>query len=237
MKEIRLDKYLADMGLGTRSQVKSLIRKGHVRVEEKVIKAPEHKVDLKDEVTVDGNRVAYKSYEYLMLHKPRGVVSATEDKKERTVLELITETSRKDLFPVGRLDKDTEGLLLLTNDGALAHELLSPKKRVDKRYFAKVKGILTESVIQSFAGGLDIGDDKRTLPAKLKILNADADISEVEVIIQEGRFHQVKRMFEAVGCKVVYLKRLSMGTLVLDEKLKPGEYRSLTEEETAELRK
>lgn len=237
MKEIRLDKYLADMGLGTRSQVKSLIRKGHVRVVEKVVKSPEHKVGLKDEVTVDGNRVAYKSYEYLMLHKPRGVVSATEDKKERTVLELIAETSRRDLFPVGRLDKDTEGLLLLTNDGALAHELLSPKKHVDKKYFAKVQGILTESEVQSFARGLDIGDDKLTLPAKLKILNADVDISEIEVTIQEGRFHQVKRMFEAVGCRVVYLKRLSMGTLVLDEKLKPGEYRSLTEEETAELRK
>lgn len=237
MKEIRLDKYLADMGLGTRSQVKSLIRKGHVRVVEKVVKSPEHKVGLKDEVTVDGNRVAYKSYEYLMLHKPRGVVSATEDKKERTVLELIAETSRRDLFPVGRLDKDTEGLLLLTNDGALAHELLSPKKHVDKKYFAKVQGILTESEVQSFARGLDIGDDKLTLPAKLKILNTDVDISEIEVTIQEGRFHQVKRMFEAVGCRVVYLKRLSMGTLVLDEKLKPGEYRSLTEEETAELRK
>lgn len=237
MKEIRLDKYLADMGLGTRSQVKNLIRKGHVRVVEKVVKSPEHKVDLKDEVTVDGNRVAYKSYEYLMLHKPRGVVSATEDKKERTVLELIAETSRRDLFPVGRLDKDTEGLLLLTNDGALAHELLSPKKHVDKKYFAKVQGILTESEVQSFVRGLDIGDDKLTLPAKLKILNADVDISEIEVTIQEGRFHQVKRMFEAVGCRVVYLKRLSMGTLVLDEKLRPGEYRSLTEEETAELRK
>ncbi|WP_331468349.1 pseudouridine synthase [Novisyntrophococcus fermenticellae] len=237
MKEIRLDKYLADMGLGTRSQVKSLIRKGHVRVEEKIVKSPEYKVGLRDEVTVGGNRVTYKSYEYLMLHKPRGVVSATEDKKERTVLDLIAETSRKDLFPVGRLDKDTEGLLLLTNDGALAHELLSPKKHVDKKYFAKVRGILTESEVQIFARGLDIGDDKPTLPAKLKILNADADISEIEVTIQEGRFHQVKRMFEAVGCRVVYLKRLSMGSLILDEKLRPGEYRSLTEEETAELRK
>jgi 16S rRNA pseudouridine516 synthase len=170
-----------------------------------------------------------------MLYKPAGVVSATRDKVSRTVLDLITDRQRKDLFPVGRLDKDTEGLLLITNDGELAHQLLSPRKHVDKVYYAKVKGKVTGEDTEAFLEGVMIEEDYRTLPAKLTILVSDA-VSEVELTIQEGRFHQVKRMFEAVGKEVIYLKRLSMGSLRLDEGLKPGEYRELTKEEIALLK-
>ena len=166
-----------------------------------------------------------------MLHKPAGVVSATEDNREKTVLDLVRPEDRKNgLFPVGRLDKDTEGLLLLTDDGELAHRLLSPKKHVDKTYYAKIDGQVTEEHVKQFREGLDIGDEKKTLPAVLTIL-LSGPVSEIEVTIHEGRFHQIKRMFEAVGCKVTYLKRLSMGSLVLDETLPPEEYRPLTEAE------
>lgn len=235
MKQIRLDKYLSDMGIGTRSQVKNLIRKGKVTVNEGVVKAPEFKVSSKDVVNVDGIQVSYVEYEYLMLNKPGGVVSATEDRRERTVLDLVPDSARKDLFPVGRLDKDTEGLLLLTNDGALAHQLLSPRKHVDKTYFATIQGLVSEDEVERFAKGLDIGDEKLTLPAKLKVLSS-GPVSEVEVTIQEGRYHQVKRMFEAVDCSVTYLKRLSMGSLKLDEKLDSGAYRALTEDEISSLK-
>ena len=169
-----------------------------------------------------------------MLHKPAGVVSATTDKKEKTVLDLLTVQKRKDLFPVGRLDKDTEGLLLITNDGALAHRLLAPGKHVDKVYFARVEGTVTEADVFAFSQGLDIGDPELTLPAELKIQSSDT-VSEILLTIQEGRFHQVKRMFEAVGKKVIYLKRLSMGTLCLDEDLPKGAFRALTEQEIKEL--
>ena len=160
-------------------------------------------------------------------------MSATQDKKEKTVLSLM-ENPRKDLFPAGRLDKDTEGLLLLTNDGGFAHKILSPKKHVDKTYFARIQGRVTQADIESFAEGIDIGEKKRTLPGKLKILSA-GEVSEIELTIQEGKFHQVKRMFHAVGKQVLYLKRIQMGNLVLDQTLKPGEYRELTEEETEQL--
>ena len=169
-----------------------------------------------------------------MLHKPAGVVTATEDKKEKTVMDLITVQQKKDLFPVGRLDKDTEGLLLVTNDGELAHRLLSPKKHVDKCYFTKVTGRIDEEDIHRFKEGVDIGDEKKTLPADLEILSS-GEISEAKVTIREGRYHQVKRMFEAIGCKVIYLKRLSMGNLNLDPALEKGAFRKLTEEETAAL--
>ena len=167
-----------------------------------------------------------------MLHKPAGVVSATEDAECRTVLDLIHE-GKKGLFPVGRLDKDTEGLLLLTNDGALAHNLLSPKKHVDKTYFAVLDGAVGEKEQELFLQGLDIGDEKKTLPAKLELTDKE---NEVFITVQEGRFHQVKRMAQAVGRKVIYLKRISMGSLVLDDTLETGEYRSLTEKEIAELK-
>ena len=164
----------------------------------------------------------------------RSVVSATEDKKETTVLDLITDKKRKDLFPVGRLDKDTEGLLLITNDGALAHRLLSPKKHVDKVYYAKVEGVVTEEDVRRFAEGLCIGQGEEASPSKLVILKSGA-VSEIELTIQEGKFHQVKRMFEAVGKNVIYLKRLSMGALKLDETLEKGSYRLLSKEELEQL--
>lgn len=235
-EQLRLDKYLADMGIGTRSELKSWIRKGRVTVNGLVCKAPEQKVSISEDVVCfDNKRVGYVERVYIMLHKPAGVVSATTDKVSRTVLDLIPDKQRKDLFPVGRLDKDTEGLLLLTNDGGLAHQLLSPKKHVDKVYYAKVSGRVTEVDVKVFSLGVDIGEEKPTLPARLKLISP-GEISEIELTIQEGKFHQVKRMFEAVGKEVVYLKRLSMGSLTLDPALAPGEYRDLTQEEIDNLK-
>lgn len=232
---IRLDKYLADMGIGTRTEVKKLIRQGKVKVDDVVVKSPEQKLDIETQkVYCNGNEVGYERFEYYMLNKPAGYVSATTDTKDKTVLDLITDKKRKDLFPVGRLDKDTEGLLLITNDGELAHRLLAPKKHVDKLYYAKVEGVVTEDDVKAFAEGVSIGEGEITRPAMLDILRSD-EISEIYLTIQEGKFHQVKRMFEAVGKKVIYLKRLSMGTLKLDESLKLGEYRALTEEELKHL--
>ena len=203
-----------------------------------VVKKPELKInETTDQILCQGKKASYQKNIYLMLHKPAGVVSATEDNREKTVLDLVRPEDRKNsLFPVGRLDKDTEGLLLLTDDGELAHRLLSPKKHVDKTYFAKIDGQVTEEHVKQFREGLDIGDEKKTLPAVLTIL-LSGPVSEIEVTIHEGRFHQIKRMFEAVGCKVTYLKRLSMGSLVLDETLPPEEYRPLTEAELEGLTK
>lgn len=232
---IRLDKYLADMGIGTRTEVKKLIRQGKVKVDDYIVKSPEQKIDTATQkVSCEGQEIGYEKYEYYMLNKPAGYVSATTDAKDKTVLDLIIDKKRKDLFPVGRLDKDTEGLLLITNDGDLAHRLLAPKKHVDKLYYAKVEGVVTEEDVRAFAEGVNIGEDEVTRPALLEILRSD-EISEIYLTIQEGKFHQVKRMFEAVGKKVIYLKRISMGTLHLDEDLKLGEYRSLTEEELEHL--
>ena len=232
---IRLDKYLADMSIGTRTEVKKFIRQGKVAVDGQIVKNPDIKVDTDTQnVICNGIAVTYETYEYYMLNKPAGVISATFDKTEKTVLDLIDSKKRKDLFPVGRLDKDTEGLLLITNDGELAHKLLSPKKHVDKLYYARVEGVVGKADIEAFASGLDIGDDEYTKAAKLEILKSDA-ISEIQLTIQEGKFHQVKRMFEAVGKKVIYLKRLEMGTLKLDEGLGLGEYRPLTQKEIDEL--
>jgi 16S rRNA pseudouridine516 synthase len=235
--QLRLDKYLADMGLGTRSEIKEWIRKGRVKLNEAVCNKPESKVVIgTDLVSFDNRLVGYVQDQYIMLHKPTGVVSATNDNVSKTVMDLLTDIISKDLFPVGRLDKDTEGLLLITNDGDLAHRLLSPKKHVNKVYYAKVRGRVTQEDKDAFLRGVDIKDEEPTMPAVLNILVSD-DISEVELTLQEGRFHQVKRMFEAVGKEVVYLKRLSMGSLVLDPDLKPGEYRALTEKELSGLKK
>lgn len=232
---IRLDKYLADMGAGTRSEVKLYIRKGMVTVSDQVIRKPETKIDIETQtVSLNGKVIHYQAFEYFMLNKPSGVVSAVRDDRDKTVIDLITEKSRKDLFPVGRLDKDTEGLLLITNDGELAHRLLAPGKHVNKVYYAKVEGLVTSSDVAQFKTGVHIGDEKPTMPAELEIISAGA-VSEIHLTIQEGRFHQVKRMFEAVNKKVVYLKRLSMGTLILDETLAPGTYRRLTKEELKAL--
>lgn len=235
---IRLDKYLADMGCGTRQEVKKFIRSGQVSVDGIVIKKPETKVEQSvQEVFLNGEKVGYESFEYYMLNKPAGVISATEDQSCQTVVDLIKDKKRKDLFPVGRLDKDTEGLLLITNDGALAHRLLSPKKHVDKCYFARICGKVTEEDVRSFEKGVNIGSQEQpeiTMPGKLEIITSD-DISKIRLTIQEGKFHQVKRMFQAVGKEVIYLKRLRMGTLILDENLGIGEYRPLTKEELEKL--
>nr|WP_167956297.1 pseudouridine synthase [Anaerosporobacter faecicola] len=237
MKEsMRLDKYLADMGVGTRSEVKGLIKKGKIQVNGTIANDYSRKIIVgTDVIMYAGEEITYLEYEYFMLNKPAGVLSATEDKHAKTVLDLLTTSKRKDLFPVGRLDKDTEGLLLITNDGALSHALLSPKKHVDKMYYAKVEGMVTEQDVEAFAEGLQMDEEWRAMPAKLKILVQDT-ISEITLVIQEGKFHQVKRMFEVVGKKVIFLKRLSMGPLQLDEKLMPGEYRKLTEEELQKLK-
>lgn len=235
---IRLDKYLADMGCGTRQEVKKFIRSGQVSVDGIVVKKPETKVEQTvQEVFLNGEKVGYESFEYYMLNKPAGVISATEDQNCQTVVDLIKDKKRKDLFPVGRLDKDTEGLLLITNDGALAHRLLSPKNHVDKCYFARICGKVTEEDVRSFEKGVNIGSQEQpeiTMPGKLEIITSD-DISKIRLTIQEGKFHQVKRMFQAVGKEVIYLKRLRMGTLILDEKLGIGEYRPLTKEELEKL--
>lgn len=238
MKEIlRVDKYLADMGLGTRSEVKNYIKAGRIRKNDVPVKKPEEKVKIQlDQITFDGQNVTYTQYEYYMLHKPAGYVSATEDGRYPTVLDLIPQKNRKDLFPVGRLDLDTEGLLLITNDGMLAHQLLSPKKHVPKVYYARVSGEVTSKEAEQLLEGVDIGEGIITSPAKLRILEA-GEISSIELTIYEGKFHQVKRMFLAVGKKVLYLKRLSMGPLTLDENLECGACRQLTKEELEALKR
>jgi 16S rRNA pseudouridine516 synthase len=233
---MRLDKLLSNMGYGTRKEVKQLMKKGAVRVNEETVKDAALHVDtVKDEITILGERVVYKEFMYLMMNKPQGVISATEDKRDQTVIDLLdTEYNIFEMFPVGRLDKDTEGFLLLTNDGKLAHNLLSPKKGVPKTYYAHIEGIVTEEDTMRFSEGVILDDGYETKPGQLRILKS-ADISEIELTITEGKFHQVKRMFEAVGKQVVYLKRLSMGPLSLDESLELGSYRELTEEELQQL--
>lgn len=236
---MRLDKYLADMGEGTRQEVKKQIRRGSVTVNGETVRSPERKVGEEDQVCLDGRQVSYAKMEYFMLNKPAGVVSATEDRRDRTVLDLIADRKRKDLFPVGRLDKDTEGLLLITNDGELSHRLLSPRRHVDKTYYVEVKGCATEVTKRAFLEGVDIGTVEEplvTMPADLEILEAGQDLSRVRLTIREGKFHQVKRMFQAQDMEVLYLKRESMGPLRLDESLAPGEYRPLTGEEIKRLK-
>lgn len=231
----RLDKYLADLSVGTRTQVKELIRKGHVTVDGILCKKPEEKVDIAVHcICIDGKPIRYKTMEYYMLNKPAGVVSATSDKFTKTVVDLIDTAIRKDLFPVGRLDKDTEGLLLITNDGDLAHRLLSPKKHVNKIYYARIDGCVTMEDVEKFSKGLVVDEEFTAMPAQLEILVSGA-ISEIRITIREGKFHQIKRMFQAVDKEVIYLKRLSMGTLRLDDRLATGEYRSLTKEEIKQL--
>lgn len=245
-KAVRLDKFLADAGAGTRSEVKKMIQKGLVQVNGATVKKPEEKVETEnDKVTLSGMDIgAAPEFVYYILHKPAGYVSATEDAREKTVMELVPD-KRKGLFPVGRLDKDTEGLLLVTDDGALAHSLLSPKKHVEKTYYAVVEGLVTEEDIEKLKQGVDIGEKKVTLPARLEILSVKVYIdgsgeerqqSEIRLTICEGKFHQVKRMVAAVGKKVTYLKRLSMGPLVLPDNLEKGECRPLTEKEISLLR-
>lgn len=246
MSLFRLDKFLADSGLGTRSQVKLLLKKGLVRVNGETAVRPEQKIDpAADEILCQGKLLSRCEFYYYMLHKPAGYVSATDDNTAPTVLSLLKDAPGRNLFPVGRLDKDTEGLLLITNDGPLAHRLLSPRRHVDKTYLVKAAGAVTAGDLARLEAGIDIGEKAPTLPAGAKLLSQEASDSEtesgqtlsfVELTIHEGKFHQVKRMFQAVGKPVLYLKRLSMGSLVLDEALKPGEFRALTKEEIRTLK-
>ena len=229
---MRLDKFLSHMGYGTRKEVKILVKSKAIQVNEVVVKdSAMHVNELKDEVMVYGEVVEYREFIYLMMNKPPGVVSATEDSRDQTVIDLLDDDVRHfEPYPVGRLDKDTVGLLLLTNDGALTHRLLSPNKDVPKVYFAKVEGVVDASDIAAFSTGVILDDGYHTKPGILKILKSDS-VSEIELSITEGKFHQVKRMFESVGKTVIYLKRLSMGALLLDESLPEGSYRELTVEE------
>lgn len=282
---MRLDKYLSDMGAGTRSELKKEIRKGVASVDGRVVKDPGFSVSPDSNVVFRGAEVAYEEFVYYMLNKPAGIISASEDNREPTVVDLIAEPKRRDLFPVGRLDRDTEGLLIITNDGALSHRLLSPKHHVDKVYYVKAAGRLDESHVSAFKDGLVLPDGLECLPADLEILAVSPDsseyqdssasvnsmhlyeqlsgaadcvdtgeaelvaepeddrpginavdfVTEAKVTIREGKFHQVKRMFSAVGSEVLYLKRLSMGPVSLDPALAPGEYRRLTPEELSAL--
>lgn len=275
---MRLDKFLAEAAGLTRKDAKAVLGKGRVTVNGEVCKAGDRKLCDSDAVELDGKTLsAQEEFLYLMLHKPAGVVSATEDKRDKTVLDVVRECEvcgqqiseeesgceqsvggktdekqqevsdadlrvfrigNRDIAPVGRLDKDTEGLLLLTDDGELAHRLLSPKRHVDKVYYAKVSGRVPEDASERFSEGIMVGQDYQAMPAGLAVLSYDAetDVSEVHITLREGKFHQVKRMCHEIGCEVQYLKRLSMGSLCLDEGLLPGEARKLTEAEVQKLR-
>lgn len=228
---MRLDKFLGNHGFGTRKEVKLLVKRGAVKVNDILVKKADIKiVPGSHTVTVYDETVVYEPFVYIMLNKPAGYISSTKDYKDETVLELIDGFDHYDLHPVGRLDKDTEGLLILTNDGQFSHDVLSPKKHVDKTYYARVEGYVTDETVTLFKAGVTLDDGYKAMPADLQIVSA-GDISEIELIIQEGKFHQVKRMFKAVGMTVIYLKRIQMGGLPLDERLKPGAYRKLTLEE------
>ncbi|MGX6443093.1 pseudouridine synthase [Neobacillus sp. K501] len=234
---MRIDKMLANLGYGSRKEVKQLLKSGAVKVDDVVVKDAKQHVDTNNQsVTLNGEVIEYKEFIYLMMNKPQGVLSATEDSVGETVIDLLElEDQVYEPFPVGRLDKDTEGLLLITNDGQLAHRLLSPKKHVPKTYFAVIDGEVTEEDITAFSKGVTLDDGYETKPGDLIILKSGIR-SDIELTITEGKFHQVKRMFQAVGKRVVYLKRISMGPLPLDETLELGEYRELTEEEVELLK-
>ena len=250
---LRLDKYLADVGVGTRSEVKKLLKQGLISVNGHTVKDPSIKVNQEtDKVTFKGLELTYQEFRYYMLNKPAGCVSATKDGLSQTVIEFLKSEPTRDLFPVGRLDKDTEGLLLITSDGMLAHNLLSPKKHVDKTYIAYVDKPLDKDQINLFKTGLDIGDETPTLPAEIyeaseQEVNYNLEKASINkenfsysavynVVLKEGRYHQIKRMFEHFKSTVVYLKRLSMGNLQLDSKLLPGHYRPLTPEEIISIK-
>ncbi|WP_070120568.1 pseudouridine synthase [Bacillus marinisedimentorum] len=236
---MRIDKLLANMGYGSRKEVKKVLKSGAVKIDGESVNDPKTQVNPeKDEVTVNGELVEYREFIYLMMNKPPGVISATEDDSMETVVDILEmEDIIFEPFPVGRLDRDTEGLLLLTNDGQLAHRLLSPKKHVPKTYYAVISGVVDDDDVKAFKEGVTLDDGYKTKPADLSILSADEELgrSEIEVTITEGKFHQVKRMFVSVGKTVTYLQRISMGSLKLDETLELGEYRELTDEELEQL--
>lgn len=227
---MRIDKYLANMNVGSRKEVHQLIKKGIVAVNGTTVKTPKQQVKESDQVTVNGDAVAYQKYHYFLLNKPKGVLSATEDRSQPTVISILAPQDRyQGIVPVGRLDKDTTGLLLLTNDGQLNHELLAPGKHVDKVYRAGIAGVANDATVKTFASGMTLGDGTKLQPAELKILSQDEEHnrSTTEIKIREGKYHQIKRMFGAVGMKVVELERISMGKLTLPANLKRGEYLEL----------
>ena len=231
VEKMRIDKYLANMGVGSRSEIKRYIKNKRVMVNGVYITDNGLIINLDDDIRFDEEKISYRKFVYIMMNKSQGVISATEDKYQNTVLDLLDPSYLHfDLFPAGRLDKDTEGFLLLTNDGKLAHNMLSPKKHVEKKDYVEVIGHLINEDIDAFSGNIIIDDGYECMPAKLEILDSN-DISKAYVTIKEGKFHQIKRMFEAIGKEVTSLKRLTMGPLKLDENLELGEYRELTEQE------
>ena len=231
---MRLDKFLAECGVGTRSEIKKIIKKSNITVNGMSVNRPEHKVNEHvDEVIYNGKALNYEKYQYLLFNKPSGCVTAKKDNVHKTVMEYMPDDLKDDCSPVGRLDLDTEGLLLFTNDGELNHNLMSPSHHVKKTYYAKLDKSIPIDSEQKFLEGVDIGDEKLTLPAELIVL--DEDRKSAKLTISEGRFHQVKRMFAAVGCEVIYLKRLSLGSLSVSD-LGLGEYRFLTKEEIKEIK-
>lgn len=236
-KRQRLDKVLSHMGLGSRKEVRELLRQKSVMVNDVLITDSGYKViPEQDDIQVSGQKIEFREFIYIMMNKPQGVISATEDAVERTVLDLLDESLiHFKPFPAGRLDKDSEGLLLLTNDGQLAHNLLSPRRKVEKTYYAEVDGVLGAQDITDFKRGITLDDGYKTLPAKLHII-ASGQPSKCHLTIVEGKFHQVKRMFRQVGKQVTYLKRVQLGSLVLDPALSLGQYRELTIEEVQQLK-
>lgn len=236
-KLLRLDRVLSNMGYGSRKQIKKIIKDGNVEVNGKLALKNDLKVDpYGDEIYLNREKVNYREFIYIMMNKPQGIVSSTDDPLDPTVIELLSEEYFIfKPFPAGRLDKDTEGLVLITNDGKLSHELLSPKKGVEKTYYVEVDGVVEEEHKAVFTDRIELDDGYLTLPARLDIIETDM-VSKVYLTIKEGKYHQVKRMFEALSMKVLFLKRISMGSLTLDENLAPGEYRELTEEEVTLLK-
>ena len=235
---MRLDKFISTTTTLSRAEAKKVIKKG-ILINDKLIKTPDYKIDeFKDQVIVNGNRLVYQKYVYIMMNKPKDTVSATEDAIEKTVVDILRDEDRiHKVFPVGRLDKDTEGLMLLTNDGELAHKLISPKKDVEKKYYVEVSGELKDEHLEIVKEGVTLEDGYRCKPARLEILDTSEGNSKANIFITEGKFHQVKRMMKSLGATVTYLKRLSIGSLKLDENLKLGEYRYLTDDELNKLTK
>lgn len=233
----RLDKVLSNLGYGSRKEIKAIVKKGLVTIDGEVAKDSAIQIDPEEvTITVSGEEVFYRKYVYLMMNKPEDVISATFDNHDTTVIDLLDpDYIVFNPFPVGRLDKDTVGLLLLTNDGELNHKLIAPKWHVDKIYYAKIDKKVDEKDVVAFEKGIVLDDDYKCMPAKLNIINSSEEGSIIELTIQEGKFHQVKRMFESVGKQVTYLRRIKFGPLELDEELEEGEYRELTEEEVQKL--
>lgn len=234
---LRLDRFLSECGTGSRKQAVSIIKSGRVKVNGDIVTSPGEKISEDSQVTLDGKMLVHEKYVYYMLNKPSGCVSAVKDKLSDTVIACLKDVRTKDLFPVGRLDKDTEGLLLITNDGDFCHEIISPTKHVEKTYYVICDKQLPDNAAEEFEKGIDIGDDSKCLPAVLKTIGTVEKGMAYELTITEGRFHQVKRMFYALGAKVIYLKRISIGKVVLDKELKTGQYRTLKKSEIELLKK